>query len=116
MSARATSNPGSEQNPAQSTPAPAQGNPLVQTGTQEHSFHTQFAFDVNKQVGKLETGLEHIEKRLEKVELKLDQVHLDVSGAKKIAWAFGAILSVMEAIGLVGLNKILDLAVAHYSK
>jgi len=116
LSARAMSNPGSEQNPTQSTPAPAQGNPFVQAGTQEHNFHTQFAFDVNKQIGKLEVGLDHIEKRMEKVEGKLDQVHLDVSGAKKIAWAFGVILSIMGALGLMGLNKILDLVVAHYSK
>jgi tetrahydromethanopterin S-methyltransferase subunit G len=60
--------------------------------------------------------MEHVEKRLEKVEEKLDRVHLDVSGAKKIAWAFGVILSIMGAIGLVGLNKILDLVIAHYSK
>ena len=116
MSARASSNPGSEQTSTQSTPIPAQGNPLVQTGTQEHNFHTQFAFDVNKQIGKLEVGLEHIENRMDKVEIKLDQVHLDVNGAKKIAWAFGMVLSIMGALGLMGLNKILDLVVAHYAK
>jgi hypothetical protein len=80
LSARATSNPGLEQNPAaQSTPAPAQGNPFVQTGTQEHSFHTQFAFDVNKQVGKLETCMEHVEERLGKVEDKLDKMQADIA-------------------------------------
>jgi len=67
---------------AQSTPPPAQGNPFVQTGTQEHSFHTQFVFDINKQVAKLETGLEHIEKRLDKVEVKIDLIQSDVSALK----------------------------------
>jgi hypothetical protein len=41
---------------------------------------------------------------------------LDVHGAKKIAWAFGATLSVIGAIGLVFLNKILDVVVNHYVK
>jgi len=43
-------------------------------------------------------------------------VKLDVHGAKKIAWVFGILVSAIGAIGLVFLNKILDVVVAHYAK
>ena len=102
---------------AEVTPPPTQGNPAaVPLGVQDHSFHAQAIYDINKQVGKLETGLENVEKRLEKAETKLEAIHLDVHGAKKIAWAFGAILSVMGTLGLLLLNKILDLVVSHFAK
>jgi tetrahydromethanopterin S-methyltransferase subunit G len=99
----------------ETTPPPQEGTPKIETAVQGHNFGTQFAFDVNKQIGKLEVCMVHVEERLEKVEGKLELVHLDVSGAKKIAWAFGIILSIVGAVGLVLLNKILDLVVAHYT-
>jgi tetrahydromethanopterin S-methyltransferase subunit G len=102
---------------SETTPPPQEGVPLrVETGVQGHNFGTQFAFDVNKQIGKLEVCLDHVEKRLDKVETKLDAVQLDVHGAKKIGWVFGIIFSVVGAIGLVLLNKILDVVVNHYGK
>lgn len=97
---------------AQSTPPPAQGNPFVQTGTQDHSFHTQFVFDINKQVAKLETGLEYIEKRLEKVEVKIDQIQIDLTSLKTtsghIEKLMGTIVKALWAIagslGVAGLG------------
>jgi archaellum component FlaC len=59
-----------------------EGSPLHQAGVQDHSFHAQAIFDINKQVAKLETGLEHIEKRLEKVETKLDNVATDINNSE----------------------------------
>lgn len=87
-------NTGPEENPK-----PPQGPPTFLPGIQDHSFHAQAIYDINKQVGKLEAGMEHVQKSLEKAEEKLEAVHLDVHGAKKIAWAFGAVLSIMGTIG-----------------
>ncbi len=64
---------------AGTTPPPQEGTPKIETGVQEHHFGTQFAFDVNKQLGKLETGLKNVEDRLTRVETKLDQVAIDIN-------------------------------------
>lgn len=62
------------------TPPPQQGTPpKVEEGTQGHQFGLQFAFDVNKQLGRLEAGLDNIDKRLEKVETKLTRVEEGVA-------------------------------------
>ena len=63
-------------------PLPVTGEPLIQQGVQGHNFGTQFAFEVNNKIGKLETGLAGVEKRLEKVENKLDQVQVDIACLK----------------------------------
>jgi hypothetical protein len=54
----------------------------MDTGTQGHNFGTQFAFDVNKQLGKLETGLEQIEKRLEKIEDRTELMRSELTSLK----------------------------------
>jgi hypothetical protein len=56
--------------------------PRIDDATQGHNFGTQFAFDVNKQLGKLETCLDGVEKRLEKVEFKVDQMQVDIACLK----------------------------------
>ena len=74
-----TPRPSKAGTPATTTPPAQEGTPKIESGVQEHHFGIQFAFDVNKQLGKLETGLQNVEKRLEKVETKLDQVQVDVA-------------------------------------
>jgi len=96
------------------TPPPQEGTPKIESVLQDHQFGLQFVFDVNKQIGKLEVCVEHVEKRLEKVETKLDALQLDIHGAKKMGWVFGIIVSAIGAVGLVFLNKILDVVVNHY--
>jgi hypothetical protein len=72
--------------------------------------------DIEKEMAGFKPVVSNLEKCLERVESKLDQVRLDVHGAKKIAWAFGAVLSVIGTVGLLLLNKILDAVVHHFSK
>jgi septal ring factor EnvC (AmiA/AmiB activator) len=46
---------------------------------QEHNFHTQAVFEIHKQVGKLESGLQNVENRLDAVEEKLDTVRSEIA-------------------------------------
>ena len=55
-------------------PNPRVGIPPIPSGIQEHSFHTQAVFEIHKQVGKLETGLQGTENRLGRVEAKLERI------------------------------------------
>jgi hypothetical protein len=66
----------------QTNPIPIQSVPQIPAGIQDHSFHAQAIYDINKQVGKLEICLDHVEKRLEKVETKLSTLSSDVSSLK----------------------------------
>jgi hypothetical protein len=46
---------------------------------QDHSFHTQAVFEIQRQIGKLEAGLTGVEGRLSNVESKLDAVHTQLT-------------------------------------
>jgi hypothetical protein len=66
----------------ETNPNPRVGVPPIPAGVQEHNFHTQAVFEIHKQVGKLESGLQGIENRLGRVETKLDLVAKDVAELK----------------------------------
>jgi hypothetical protein len=73
-------------------PNPNIGIPPIPSGIQDHSFHAQAIFDINKQVARLETGLESVDKRLVKVETKLDQVQIDIACLKTTATHIEALM------------------------
>ncbi len=76
--------------------------------------------EVQKCVGSIESSIKHLHERNQAHDTKLDDVSNDlhdlakeVHGAKKVAWIIGGICSVIGAIGLVFLKKILDVAVTY---
>ncbi len=78
-------------------------------------FYLQSIYEIQKSVGGIESSIKYLSERSQIHESKLDDLVKDVHGAKKIVWAFGIVCSIMGAVGLVFLNKILDLAVTYYS-
>ena len=80
-------------------PVPRQGVPPIPAGVQDHSFHTQAVFEIQREIGKLEVGLETPTNRLSNVETKLSGVSIQltelttqISTLKPIfVWAVGAL-------------------------
>jgi hypothetical protein len=105
----------------QTNPTPLQSVPQIPSGIQDHSFHAQAMFDINKQVGKLEICLDHVEQRLEKVETQLSTLSSDVSLMRTqidtlIPIAKSALNLLKWAIGILatfGLS-ILGMWIKHY--
>lgn len=58
----------------ESNPNARQGVPPIPPGVQDHNFHTQAVFEIQREIGKLETGLSGVENRLNGVETKLDTI------------------------------------------
>lgn len=94
----------------------AAGNPPVYRGTTSgYDFYLQSICEIQKSVGSIESSIKHLAERSQIHDSKLDTIEKDVHGAKRIVWGFGIIGSIVGAIGLVFLNKILDLAVSYFS-
>jgi hypothetical protein len=100
------------------TPPPelAASNPPVYRGTAPgYDFYLQSICEIQKSVGSIESSIKHLSERSQIHESKLDSIEKDVHGAKRVVWVFGIIGSIVGAISLVLLNKILDLAVSYFS-
>jgi hypothetical protein len=85
-------------------PNPRVGIPPIPSGIQDHSFHTQAVFEIHKQVGKLESGLQGIENRLGRVETKLDLIAKDAAELKTTVDTIrpllkAAVVGVWSAVG-----------------
>jgi hypothetical protein len=87
-----------------------------------YDFYLQSIVEIQKSVGGIESSIKHLCERTQAHETKLDDIaedvhelSKDVHGAKIIAWSFGIICSILGAVGLAFLNKILDIVVAHLS-
>ena len=85
-------------------------------------FYLQSIVEIQKSVGGIESTIKHLcerdrahEAKLESIGTEVHDLAKEVHGAKKIAWFFGVICSIIGAIGLVFLNKILDVVVAYAS-
>ncbi|MHB8303290.1 MAG: hypothetical protein ACYDC6_10710 [Acidobacteriaceae bacterium] len=99
------------------TPPPefAASNPPAYRGTAAgFDFYLQSIVEIQKSVGSIEASIRHLSERSASNEKKLDDTIKDVHGAKKIAWAFGIIGSIIGAVGLVFLNKILVGCCLHW--
>jgi hypothetical protein len=97
-------------------PDTASSPPPVYRGTSAgYDFYLQSICEIQKSVGQIESSIKHLSERSKIHEEKLDGVVKDIHGAKKIVWFFGIIGSIIGAVGLVFLNKILDLVVSYYS-
>ena len=73
---------------------------------------------ISQKIGSISNQLirfEAMEKRLSDIEPKVDGLRLDVHAAKRIIAVAGTIISVVGAIAIVFLNKILDAIVRHYT-
>jgi hypothetical protein len=82
----------------------------------------QSNFDIQKSLGGIESSIKHLcdrdrahEAKLEAMSSEIHELAKEVHGAKRVAWIIGGICSVIGAIGLVFLNKILDVVVAYAS-
>jgi hypothetical protein len=94
----------------------ATSNPPVYRGSVAgYDFFLQSICEIQKSVGQIESSISHLSDRVKVHEDKLDGIVKDVHGAKRIAWIFGILFSIVGSIGLVFLNKILDLVVAYYN-
>jgi hypothetical protein len=85
-----------------------------------YDFYLQSIVEIQRSVGSIESSIKHLSERdlvheakLESTADKVQDLSKEVHGAKKIAWVFGIIGSVIGAVGLVFLNKILDVVVAY---
>ncbi len=115
MSARAKSS-GQE-----STPGPRQGIPSIPVGVQDHNFHTQAVFEIQREIGKLETGLDSVASRLTSVEAKLSGVSTQITELSTrietlkpiVVWAMRALWGVLGSIVLFGLG-LLSMWLKHY--
>jgi hypothetical protein len=94
----------------------AAGNPPAYRGTTSgYDFYLQSICEIQKSVGSIESSIKHLSERTQVHETKLDEIEKDVHGAKRVVWVFGILGSIIGAIGLVLLNKLLDLAVSYFS-
>jgi hypothetical protein len=115
--------PGKESQREIPPPDTASSPPPVYRGTAPgFDFYLQSNFEIQKSIGGLESSIKHLSEREQAHEAKLEaisgEVHdlaKEMHGAKRIAWVFGAIGSIIGAIGLVFLNKILDVVVSYYT-
>lgn len=99
---------------ASSTPPPYRGT------SAGYDFYLQSIVEIQKSVGGIESSIKHLcerdqshDAKLESVSAEVHGLSKEVHGAKKLAWIFGTICSVIGAVGLVFLNKILDVVVAY---
>jgi hypothetical protein len=115
--------PGKESQKEIPPPDTASSPPPAYRGTAPgYDFYLQSNFEIQKSLGGLESSIRHLCEREKAHEARLDamggEVHdlaKEIHGAKRIAWIFGGIGSVIGAVGLVFLNKILDIVVAYAS-
>lgn len=92
----------------ESNPNPRQGVPPIPAGTQDHNFHTQAVFEIQREIGKLETGLKNVEDRLTRVESKLDCVATDINTLKTTIDNYrplikSLVVGIWGALGAVGI-------------
>ena len=106
-------------NPPQTASGPP---PLHVQSSNDHNFFLQIALEIQRSIGGLESSIEHLcerdqahEKKLESLANEVHDLSKEMHGAKKIAWVFGAIGSIIGTIGFVFLNKILDVVVSYYT-
>ena len=110
MPSRAERDPSKITNP----PATASGIPLITQSSSDHNFSLQMALEIQRSIGKLEASNQTLcvasEKHAQKLEAVAEQLHT----AKGVVKAFGWILGVIGAIGLLLLGTILTVILKHY--
>jgi len=94
--------------------------PAYRGTTTGYDFYLQSIIEIQRSVGAIESSVKHLsdrnqaqESKLEKIEGNIHDLSKEIHGAKRIAWIVGAILSLVGAVGLVFLNKLLDVVVAY---
>jgi hypothetical protein len=94
--------------------------PAYRGTTAGYDFFLQSIVEIQRSVGGIESSIQHLgerdqaqEAKLERVSIEVHDLSQEIHGAKKIAWAFGIIFSIIGAVSLVILNKIFDVAVAY---
>lgn len=93
-------------------PQTASGTPPLHTqSSNDHNFYLQCVMEIQRSIGKLETSVSALSSTGEKHEIKLDKINEDVHTAKGMVKAFGWVLSIAGAIGLVLLGSILTVLV-----
>jgi hypothetical protein len=105
------------------TPPPesATSNPPIYRGTSAgYDFYLQSIVEIQKSVGSIESSIKHLcerdqahEAKLEDLGTKVHDLAKEIHGAKRVAWAFGVVCSVIGALGLLLVNKIFDVLVAY---
>jgi hypothetical protein len=85
-----------------------------------YDFYLQSNFEIQKSIGGLESAIKHLcdreranEAKLEGVVNEVHNLAKEIHGAKRVAWAFGVVCSIIGALGLLLLNKIFDVIVAY---
>jgi hypothetical protein len=96
-------------------PETASGTPLIVQSSSNHDFFLQIALEIQRSIGKLESSNQNLCSTNEKHAKQLEYVAEQLHTAKGIVKAFGWILSILGAIGLVLLGTILTVILKHYN-
>jgi hypothetical protein len=104
--------------PESSFPRESSGSPppIIPSGTQNHDFIAQAVHEINRTLGKLDSGFSSLDSRLSRVETKLDSINNDVVAAKAtfgtLKWVFGIVGSLCALL----LAAVLTVLINHFSK
>ncbi len=97
-------------------PETASGTPPIHTpSSNDHNFFLQIALEIQRSIGKLEASNQSLVSTAEKHAEKLETLAEHFHTAKGMVKAFGWILSVLGAIGLLLLGTILTVLLKHFS-
>jgi hypothetical protein len=96
-------------------PEIASGSPLIAQSSSNHDFFLQIALEIQRSIGKLESSNQTLCVTSESHGKQLEAVAEQLHTAKGAVKAFGWILSIFGAIGLLLLGTILTVILKHYN-
>jgi hypothetical protein len=108
--------------PSETPPPAIAANPPVpyRGRAAGYDFYLQSIVEIQKSMGSIESTIKHLCERSRAHEAKLDatttqinDLAKEIHGAKKVVWIVGSVCGLLGTVGLIFLNKILDVVVAY---